>query len=75
MIFTVTNQAVTIDKKDLAVKGTIGIYDCEFSFDSSWDGFARTAVFKNSNVSTLYEMVLPESNVCTVPHEVLAVEG
>ena len=44
-------------------------------FDSSWDGYAKSAVFFTSKDSTPYEAVLSVDGNCLVPAEVLVEEA
>lgn len=44
--FTVTSQCIEAPKCAAFVSGSAEIYEAVFSFDSYWDGFARTAVFE-----------------------------
>ena len=54
------------DKKSVKIK---------VQFDSTWDGFARSAsFFTEVNPNTIYEQVLVD-DMCIVPHEVLAEPG
>lgn len=61
------NHAV-LAERDRLVSGTVDLFRAEFAFDSSWDGFTKTAVFEAGNVSR--EMALVE-DACTIPWEVL----
>lgn len=51
--------------------GTVGAV-CEFSFDSTWDGLRKTAVFTDGN--TQRDVLLTE-NRCVIPWEVLTQAG
>lgn len=44
-------------------------------FDSSWDGYATSAVFHTSKNPTVYEVVFSSDNICYVPPEVLTDEA
>jgi len=44
-------------------------------FDSTWDGYAKTAIFRTTKNSKPYEVVLSSENTCQVPPEVLVEEG
>lgn len=69
MKILVTGQNATIKEREKLVANSVKIYTCSFEFDSSWDGFGKTAVFK-VGYSTPAEMVVA-SNECTIPYEVL----
>ena len=73
MNFTVTGQRLVSDNCDLYVSRSVDIYEAVFAFDESWDGFSKTAVFQ-TNSETAIEVILVD-DVCTIPHEVLAVSG
>ncbi len=47
--------------------GMVGL-PCAFSFDASWDGLARTAVFRAGDTAI---RVLLTGDTCDVPHEVM----
>lgn len=51
--------------------GMVGL-QCEFVFDSAWDGLARTAVFVAGSVQ---RDVLLTGDTCNVPWEVLKTAG
>lgn len=72
MKLTVTGQRLSIEK-DLTVENSVNIYECEFGFDSAWDGFDKTAVFQLNSEEPI-EVVLVD-DACLVPHEVLAKNG
>lgn len=44
-------------------------------FDSSWDGYAKSAVFFTSKNPTVYEKILSSDGACLVPSEVLTESG
>lgn len=62
--------SLTVVEREPVTSGSVGINSVEFTFDSSWDGLSRVAVFK-SNAGERSK-VLDETNTCTIPHEVLA---
>ena len=64
-----TNKDVIIKESERLISGSVKIYNCEFTFDESWDGFAKTAVF-STNGSRLINMALVD-NTCEIPVEVL----
>ena len=72
MKILVTGQRLSIEK-DLTVENSVNIYECEFGFDSAWDGFDKTAVFQLNGEEPI-EVVLVD-DACVVPHEVLAKNG
>ena len=58
--------------KTLVVSKSVGIYECEFVFDESWDGWSKTAVFENAD--QLIEVVISD-NKAKIPWEVLKQNG
>jgi len=58
--------------EELVTAGSVGTVSAEFSFDSAWDGWARTAVFRGAGESR--EVALT-SDTCAVPWEALRKEG
>ena len=45
MQITVNGQHIAI-VDDTLVSNSVNIYECEFEFDASWDGFAKTSVWQ-----------------------------
>lgn len=66
--FTVTSQCIEAPKCAAFVSGSAEIYEAVFAFDASWDGFARTAVFKCGGERR--EQLLVDDR-CVVPWEIL----
>ena len=65
-----------VDKTKLAVyqrepvtSGSANVYETRFEFSPDWEGLNRTAVFRAGKESR--SVLLNESNVCSVPWEVL----
>ena len=67
----VTGTTVTLKLYGALTAGMVGV-PVAFSFDESWDGLNKVAVFEGCAVKT---RALVESNETTVPHEVLRVSG
>ena len=65
----INGQTFEYTDKTLTVSKSVGIYECEFEFDSSWDGYDKTAVFQNG--ATTIEVVITDG-VAQIPWEVLA---
>lgn len=72
MKYSVSNVSVTLTEDEMLVAGSVGAHYAEFTFDSSWDGYAKTAVFRNGNVTV--EMLVADGR-CEIPWEVLAESG
>ena len=66
--FTVTSQCIEAPKCAAFVSGSAEIYEAVFAFDSSWDGFARTAVFECGGERREQMLV---GDRCVVPWEIL----
>lgn len=66
--FTVTSQCIEAPKCAAFVSGSAEIYEAVFSFDSYWDGFARTAVFECGGERREQLLV---NDRCIVPWEIL----
>ena len=64
----INGQTFEYTDKTLTVSKSVGIYECEFEFDSSWDGYDKTAVFQNG--TTTIEVVITDG-VAQIPWEVL----
>lgn len=71
----VTGQKLTVSTVDMLVQNSANVYECDFTFDSAWDGFEKTAVFKrDSNSSEPVEVALNNSS-CSIPNSVLSKKG
>lgn len=69
--FNIQKQHIQTDRKSL-VKGTVNVYECEFTFDEEWDGFVKTAVFINEEIN---KQVMIVDDKCSIPWEVLSHTG
>lgn len=69
MILHATNKDLIIKESERLISGSVKIYTCEFTFDESWDDFAKTVVFSTGG-SRLVNVALLD-NVCEIPPEVL----
>lgn len=58
-----------VNQRETVTSGSVNVYQCQFQFDSAWDGLEKTVVFQagEESVSTL----LGETGVCVIPWEVL----
>lgn len=73
MTATVNGQNITITDESLVVGESVGIYYCDFTFDSSWDGWRKTAKYEGAGETKEYIIV---NGRARVPWEVLkACEG
>ena len=64
-----TGKDLIIKESERLISGSVKIYTCEFTFDESWDGYAKTVVFSTGG-HKLVNMALVD-NVCEIPPEVL----
>lgn len=65
-------KAILVDREDI-VAGSVGVYNVEFHLDASWNGYAKTAVFKHGD--DCYEVTLNDTNICTLPHQAIKTSG
>lgn len=72
MQITVNGQHIAI-VDDTLVSNSVNIYECEFEFDASWDGFSKTSVWQLNSDDPI-EVVI-DSGVAVIPHEVLENAG
>ena len=70
--FDVYNQLLTCTNRPAIFSGNENLDKAEFTFDETWDGFVKTAVFTGTET---YHIILDDNGVCTVPNEVLADDG
>ena len=70
--FSVSAQRIELTDAAMLVAGTVNEYTARFTFDESWDGYQRTAVFSCGDISR--EQLLTD-DACTVPWEVLVSNG
>lgn len=64
-----TGKDLIIKESERLISGSRKIYNCEFTFDESWDGYTVTAVF-STNSSRLVNMAIVDGK-CEIPSEVL----
>ena len=70
--FSVSAQRIELTDAAMLVAGTVNEYTGRFTFDESWDGYQRTAVFSCGDISR--EQLLTDA-ACRVPWEVLVSNG
>lgn len=64
-----TGQTLELVESERLVSGSVEIYTAAFEFDAAWDGYAKTAVFRDDSHRTV-EVALT-GNCCMVPWEIL----
>lgn len=76
ILVAVDGQALTVmDAPKIAAQGIKEDY-IVFTFDESWNGFGKTAVFyKEDNESAVYTSAVDGTGAALVPHEVTDVPG
>lgn len=67
-------QLLTIQDREVISSGDANYDMCLFTFDSTWEGFTKTAVFYQDKASVQYA-VLGSDGACTVPAAAMAREG
>ena len=72
MKYRVDGVRVTTVEDEVLVAGSVKVHSAEFMLDSSWDSLAKTAVFKNGNVTV--EKLLIDGK-CEIPWEALSKAG
>lgn len=73
MQFNVSDNSIETVSTERLVAGSVRIFTAEFRFDGSWDGYAKTAVFRavaRGGAEVRREMVITDGR-CQVPHECL----
>ena len=68
IFFNVEGQRIAAENSVSIVSGSADIYEAVFTFDASWNGFSRIAVFECAG--NRREQLLVD-NSCLVPYEVL----
>lgn len=76
--FSVAGQILKLltDLRDLQVTSdTINYFKCQFTFDSSWDGFEKRVYFKNASYNITKPAIPDDDGYCYIPWETLAHTG
>lgn len=75
ILITVSDQSMIFTSKPVIASNGINEDYCEFTFDATWSGYAKTATFnKASEPDNVYLSVLV-GNRALIPHEVLDAPG
>lgn len=74
IIIQINRACAAVKNRKLLTSGMVGA-EVHFIFDEVWNGLAKTAVFRAGD--KVFDVLDNqwEGNVCTIPHEVLAVAG
>lgn len=75
MDFNVNFNRIDIANKEFMTSGAVNIFEAHFEFDESWNGFARTAVFRSGDYGAAVAVVLDATDTCKVPWESLIAEA
>lgn len=75
MDFNVNFNRIDIANKEFMTSGAVNIFEAHFEFDESWNGYARTAVFRSGDYGAAVAVVLDATDTCTVPWESLIAEA
>ncbi len=70
----VTANRLELIEDTYTTGGSVNYDGCEFDFDTTWDGFTRTAVFGFGN-SDYYRVEIDEDGKCKIPAVCLQQEG
>jgi hypothetical protein len=74
MSLRVSGGTISIVDHDFFVSDSSGTLIAKFDFDSSWDGFVKTAIFYR-DPDHIYNVILNESVECNVPFPALLGKG
>lgn len=65
----VNKNIVSVQETEPLTSGSVSVYKCRFAFDSSWDGFFRSAVFRVGGM--VKTIPLDTTDTCPIPWELL----
>lgn len=72
MKITVIKQTIALTKDETLIRNSDVTYPVEFLFDSTWDGYEKTALFQAGSVTQSVSLV---DDACTIPAECLKNAG
>lgn len=72
-VMNVDKNIATISRTEPMTSGSSKVYLVEFHFSPEWDDLRRVAVFRSGE--TVVDVILPESNICFMPWEVMVEHG
>lgn len=67
-------QLLTIQNMEIIASGDSNFDSCAFTFDETWDGFTKTAVFYQDKTNVQYA-VLSNDDTCMIPAAAMAKAG
>lgn len=72
MKFSVKDNVIAVEMTEHLVSGSVKVYRAEFTFDETWDGYTKTAVFWSVVGGKEYKQeMLLIGDSCYVPYECL----
>lgn len=66
LYFKLEEQLLTKENEKIIASGNCNVDKCEFTFDTTWDGFTKTAVFYQDK-KNVYYAILDNENRCLIP--------
>ena len=69
--FEINGQRLRLKGNLYVVAESIDYLKARFAFSADWDGAAKTAIFKTADRKGVYNVILDENGICTVPSEVI----
>lgn len=72
MILVIDDIEVKVAQSEPLVSSSVNVYEAEFRFDKSWDGYTKTVVFDTARASVA---VLLTDDRLVIPWEVLQSSG
>lgn len=64
---SVVDSSLAIKKKEQINTGSNNFYELQFHFNSTWDGYAKHAVFYQTSEIVKYEMAIDDTGVVKIP--------
>jgi len=68
LIFNITGQIIKRGDNLPVVSDSVGVVSASFNFDDAWDGYTKSAVFKQGTAVEIVELTNDE---CDIPAEVM----
>lgn len=74
LILRLEGQLLTKENEQIIASGDCNVDKCQFLFDSTWDGYVKTAVFYQDKQNVSYA-VLDKTEECFIPAEAMSDVG
>lgn len=68
-VINVRGNIISVQETEPITSGSVNVYQCQFVFDDSWEGFFRSAVFRVG--SMVRTVPLDPDDMCELPWELL----